>query len=78
MQILTREMLNAGKSDAGGWSKKQLAIIGVAWPPPAGWQDRTIGKQIAVADYERFVAMRKTNATKEQPLATMLPGNSPE
>ena len=32
-----REEVEAGRSPAGGFTKKQLASWGVPWPPPAGW-----------------------------------------
>ena len=34
---LTREEVEAGRSPAGGFTKRQLAEWGVPWPPPAGW-----------------------------------------
>jgi hypothetical protein len=33
----------AGRSPAGGWTKKQLAIWGVPWPPPKGWKRKLTG-----------------------------------
>jgi hypothetical protein len=30
--------VEAAKSPAGGWSKKQLAAWGVEWPPQSGWR----------------------------------------
>jgi hypothetical protein len=29
--------VEAGRSPAGGFTRKQLAEWGVPWPPPAGW-----------------------------------------
>ena len=34
---LTREEVEADRSPAGGFTRKQLAAWGVPWPPPAGW-----------------------------------------
>jgi hypothetical protein len=34
---LTPEEIEAGRSPAGGFTKKQLAAWNVPWPPPAGW-----------------------------------------
>jgi hypothetical protein len=34
---LTPEEVEAGRSPAGGFTKKQLAAWNVPWPPPAGW-----------------------------------------
>jgi hypothetical protein len=37
LTLLTPEEVEAGRSPAGGFTKKQLAACGVPWPPPAGW-----------------------------------------
>ena len=34
---LTLEEVEAGRSPAGGFTRKHLAAWGVPWPPPAGW-----------------------------------------
>lgn len=34
---LSREEVEAGRSPAGGFTRKQLAAWGVPWPPLAGW-----------------------------------------
>jgi hypothetical protein len=34
---LTPEEVEAGRSPVGGFTRKQLAVWGVPWPPPAGW-----------------------------------------
>lgn len=53
------EMLAAGRSAAGGWTREQLALIGVPWPPPKGWQkDVCRNKLIRKKDAE-FFAERK-------------------
>lgn len=28
------------KSSNGGWSKAQLALLGVPWPPVKGWKEQ--------------------------------------
>jgi len=45
--IITKEFIEKGKSKNGGWSKKQLALLKVAWPPEKGWQLKIIGNTIA-------------------------------
>ena len=37
LPTLTREEVEAGRSPAGGFTRKQLAAWGVPWPPPARW-----------------------------------------
>ena len=55
---VTSELLAAGRSARGGWSAMQLALVGVPWPPPAGWQATAIGRLIPRDSAERFVALR--------------------
>ena len=39
---LTIAEIEAGRTPAGGWTKKQLAEWGVPWPPPKGWKRRLL------------------------------------
>lgn len=55
--ILSREMIHAGKSCAGGWNKKQLAVLGVDWPPEKGWVDRLKDTLIFEDDYNYFLEL---------------------
>lgn len=53
-EMVTHELLEAGKSPNGGWPKKQLALLGVPWPLKRGWKRRVIGKFISVHDADKF------------------------
>jgi hypothetical protein len=55
---VTAELIAAGRSQRGGWSKAQLALLGVPWPPPAGWKGEVIGRAISKAAADRFVELR--------------------
>jgi hypothetical protein len=55
---VTAELIAAGRSERGGWSKAQLALLGVPWPPPAGWKAEVIGRAISKPDADRFVQLR--------------------
>ena len=55
---ITDRLLDAGKSERGGWSKAQLTILGVAWPLQTGWKDRVRGRIISQSKAERFVSLR--------------------
>ncbi len=35
---MTEEEIEAGRSPRGGFTKKQLQVWGVPWPPPHGWR----------------------------------------
>lgn len=53
---LTEKEIEAGKSPAGGFTKKQLAEWGVPWPPPAGWRQALVnGTRIPKhGEYNKF------------------------
>jgi hypothetical protein len=57
--VLTGEMIDRGQSDAGGWSRRQLVLIGVEWPPRKGWKRDAIGRRIQVDAYLQFLKLRK-------------------
>lgn len=51
---LTHEMIPAARTPNGGYTKKQLAAIGVDWPPQKGWSKEVVGKQITRQQFEIF------------------------
>jgi len=53
--ILTKELMECGRSSAGGYNRKQLAAIGVEWPPQKGWLKDLIGKEIESSSYQAFL-----------------------
>lgn len=48
---LTAEEIEAGKTEAGGYTKAQLAAWGIDYPPPKGWKE----KLMAGDAFEPFV-----------------------
>ena len=54
---VTREFILSGKSGAGGWTKRQLQILGVGWPPPKRWMKRVEGKTISDSAAKEFIAL---------------------
>ncbi len=37
---VTKEQIEAARTPAGGWTRKQLELWGVKWPPHKGWKTR--------------------------------------
>lgn len=58
MTYLTSDMIEEGKSENGGWSEAQLAILKVDCPPVHGWKARAIGMEIDCADLDKFLAIK--------------------
>jgi hypothetical protein len=44
----TAAEIEAAKTPRGGWTRKQLAQWGVAWPPRAGWKRLLIAQSAAI------------------------------
>lgn len=59
--IRIERTLKEGMSYRGGWSKLQLALIGIDWPPRGGWKTQFIseGFKVSGAVHDKFVAIRK-------------------
>lgn len=54
---ITRELLEQGQSKAGGWSREQLRLLGVNWPPKRGWPAKIVGSEITDAEAARFLEL---------------------
>jgi hypothetical protein len=65
---VTDALLEAGKTQSGGWTKAQLEILGVAWPPQPGWKQKVRGTLIPKSDAERFLALSKADRTQQERL----------
>jgi hypothetical protein len=54
---LTSSLIHAGSTEAGGFTKAQLAVLGIDWPPNKGWLKGLVGKEIPPADYDKFCSL---------------------
>jgi hypothetical protein len=52
--VLLNELLidNAGKN--GGYSRRQLAAVGIEWPPTKGWKKELVGKIVSSEEFRVF------------------------
>jgi ribonuclease HI len=64
--IVTHAFIEAGASDRGGWTRDQLELLGVEWPPPHGWRRRVAGKPIDQGVADRFLALRGLGRRRER------------
>ena len=64
---LTEDIIEAGQSRNGGWSERQLALLGVAWPPGAGWKRDAIGREVPNPAVEEFLALKDAHLPQESP-----------
>jgi hypothetical protein len=59
MFTITDEWLVTHATTEMGWTKAQLAVMGIAWPPVKGWKRSLIGKQITDDEKRRFESAKK-------------------
>lgn len=62
--IITNDYLEQNKTPKGAWTKKQLAAIGVNWPPKKGWKKRVIGNEITEEQASKFERCKTPVSTK--------------
>jgi len=62
--VLTEERLREGASSRGGFSAKQLDLLGEPWPPLAGWKARVLGSTISRRKFAKFVALSDIEMAK--------------
>jgi hypothetical protein len=62
---VTPKFITDGQSLRGGWTKRQLEILGLVWPPKPGWRQRVVGLEIADELAKEFLSL-KTRRPQEQ------------
>lgn len=67
MMKMTHEWLHQWKTGKGGWTRVQLAAIGVPWPPKKGWLSAAIGREITDEQRRRFEEGRRHASEKRPP-----------
>lgn len=68
--ILTREFLDKGKTSRGGWTREQLRMVGVSWPPVQGWQLGVLGVEVTDTLAETFLTLGRVRKKTLTPKAT--------
>lgn len=52
---ITESWLHANCSAGSAWTRAQLAVLGINWPPTYGWKRRLIGLEISDETAAAFV-----------------------
>ena len=51
---LNQTLIDGAASKNGGYSRRQLAAVGVQWPPEKGWKKTLVGKKVPVKAFHVF------------------------
>lgn len=70
---ITDDFLAAGASSQGGFSRQQVELLGITWPPQRGWKKTIIGNSIPDEIAEEFISLSNQHLVdraqkKAQPL----------
>jgi hypothetical protein len=52
--IITKEYLNKHKTNKGAYTRKQLEILGIGWPPSKKWERLVLDKEITFDEATLF------------------------
>ena len=66
-QPLTDALIASIGTSECGWSKRQLQLLDVGWPPPSGWRQRLVaeGRTLSAEQIEALYAARKAKRATE-------------
>lgn len=56
--VLTHEIIESARTPNGGFTKSQLAAIGIPWPKPTDWIEQVVGKRITKEQLDEFKQVR--------------------
>lgn len=55
---ITPALLASAKTEAGGYTRAQMDVFGVDWPPPKGWPNFLIGQTVEQEKFDQFMQAR--------------------
>lgn len=61
---VTQEFLDKHKTKRGAYTKAQLELIGVSWPPKKGWKEKVIGRELTKQQEKEFIKAKNPKAVK--------------
>lgn len=53
---LTRQFIMDNRTLKGSWTRPQIEVLGIEWPPRQGWIDTVIGKELTAQQVRIFTA----------------------
>lgn len=68
--IITQAMIEAGMSDNGALSFKQIDLLGFG--KYSGWRRRAVGKEILTERYKEFLALKNVHLKKRKHKTSVL------
>lgn len=67
MLIVTREFIEQGRSESGGYNKEQVYLLGADWPLREGWIDGVVRKHTGLSDQDAKLFLEMRGVTRKRP-----------
>jgi 5-methylcytosine-specific restriction endonuclease McrA len=64
--VLTKEIFDLVVSSNGGFSRAQLSLLGVDFPPPKGWKKQLTGTLASREVVEELITLKDKHITEER------------
>lgn len=64
VEIITNDLICSVVSVNGGWSAKQLELLGAFFPPRKGWKNRIIGNRITKQNLDKLKELKDKHLKK--------------
>lgn len=61
---ITEEFFRSWMTDAGGYTRAQLNLLNVEWPPSRGWKTQLIGIEISGELYQKVMEAKHITSGK--------------
>lgn len=62
---VTPKFITQGQSFRGGWTARQLELLGFPWPPARGWRQLAVGRELTDEQAREFLALKRPAPGKE-------------
>ena len=72
MVRLTKELIEAGMSQNGGWNNAQLKLLGLRIPLKHGWKEKLVGDIVSEANYQKFLDLKDDHLRPDGKRMTIL------
>ena len=59
---VTKQFILDNRTERGAWTRAQIELLGIKWPPTKGWQQRVIGKELNNDEVDQFKKFASVNA----------------
>lgn len=63
---ITEAFLEKHKTKRGAYTKAQMELIGVSWPPKKGWKEKVIGRELTKEQEREFIKAKNRKSVKNK------------